>query len=145
MRKKILTLMLIPTTLIGLSTFAFSQPPQENMPFTMNQIQQHKHKNLNITEDQAKVLVEAMLIKFGKEKESILKVETINLEKNKNYYLVYLSNDNSQKANKFIIVDGQNGHTIPFPMQRPPMMKFKHNMTPNQGIPRELPPSPPEM
>lgn len=141
MKKRLLTLIIIPSTLLGLATFAHSQPDTNSLPGQDKpHHKQHIHRDLNINESQAKTLVEAMLIKFGNGKESILKIETISLEKNKNFYIVYLDKDGDSKANRFIIVDGQNGHTIPFPMKNPPLRKFKQRMFQNDQLPVNQPP-----
>ena len=123
--KKISTAALILTGLFTVSSVAIAAP-DDNSQMPTNPNGQQAKRNLDLTQQDVKTLVQAGLIKHNKSNLTIQKINEINLADGKKFYLVYVAEANQSTADSFLIVDAQSGRIMPFP-------KPKHGKNHRQG------------
>lgn len=111
--KKITTAAIILTSFFTVGSIAFAAPNNSTRP--MNHNGQQGKRDLNLTQQDAKILVQAALIKHNKSNLSIQKINEIDLAGGKKFYLVYVSEPSQSAIDSFLIVDAQNGCIMPFP------------------------------
>ncbi|WP_119344847.1 hypothetical protein [Facilibium subflavum] len=125
--KKFITLTLICIMTISGISYAYASPGQPLPPSAI------KHKKpLNLTADQAKILVNAKIIQHQPTSQlEIDSVKTIKLANDNTFYLVYIKGQEGD-LRQFFIVDAQTGHISPYP--RPPKHKMKKHGPHHQVI-----------
>ncbi|MCF6777040.1 hypothetical protein L3V83_10725 [Thiotrichales bacterium 19X7-9] len=118
--KKLASTLLIATFCATTTSVALASPKDKNKPYKM------QREPLNLTSEEAQTIVQAGIIKHGQADNAVIeKTQTIKLDGNKTFYMVYVANKNQSTPNKFFIVDAQNGH-----IQMYPKPKFKHKNRP---------------
>lgn len=123
--KKIIATIAITAATIGGISIAHAAPDSKQLG------KKCSHK-MDLTEDQAKILVNANIIKHHKaDTDSIQKVETIKLTKDRTFYIVYAGQE-QQESNVFFVVNAQNGHVIPA-MGKHHRHGHKHNFQEGQA------------
>ncbi|MCF6764178.1 hypothetical protein L3V82_00220 [Thiotrichales bacterium 19S3-7] len=118
--KKLASTLLLATFCATTTSVALASPKDKNKPYKM------QREPLNLTSEEAQTIVQAGIIKHGQADNAVIeKTQTIKLDGNKTFYMVYVGAKNQSTANKFFIVDAQNGH-----VQMYPKPKFKHKNRP---------------
>ncbi|MBK2126076.1 hypothetical protein [Fangia hongkongensis] len=119
--KKLITTLAVTTAAIGGFSIANAIPNMPMQPQGPMVKKAHK-KPLNLTQEQAKTLVNAGLIEHGQaDKKQIKKVDTIRLGKDQVFYLVYVGKKAQDNNTNFFVVNAQNGRIQVYPKPR-----FKH-------------------
>ena len=123
--KKSSTAALVLTSIFAVSSVAIAAPNNSQASNNHNG-QQVGKRNLNLTQQDVKTLVQAALIKHNKSNLTIQKINEINLVDGKKFYLVYVAEASQSAVDSFLIVDARSGRMMPFP-------KPKHGKKHHQG------------
>lgn len=141
--KKLITTALITTMAIAGVSSAIAAP---NNPPQTAMFKKADRKPLNITADEARTIVSAMMIRHGKsDRQIIQKVDTISLDNhqkgNLNFYVVYVGNKGQTSYSNFFIVNAQNGRVQAYPPKcqhkRRPMPRAFRMIQPQAPMPTQ--------